>query len=66
MEFCGNDDVRLRGEEALRKSVVKVEEMVEAINAVAAKIDVDTAESVDIPCISSTTSGLIKRLIDVQ
>ena len=61
VEFSGNDDRNLRGEEALRASVVKVEEVVEAENSAAAKIYADTVEAVDLPCLSNTTPGLIKR-----
>ena len=66
MEFGGNDDGHLRGEEALRASVVKVDEVVEAENAAAAKIAAETVETVDLPCLSSTTRGHIKRGIDGQ
>ena len=40
--------------------------MVEAGNAAAANIAVETVEAVDIPCLSSTTPGIIKRGIDGQ
>ena len=66
VEFSGNDDNHLRGEEALRASIVKVEEVVEAGNAAAAKIAADTVESVDLHFLSSTMPGLSKRGIDDQ
>ena len=66
VEFSGNDDDHLRGEEALRASVIKVEEVVEAENAAAAKIAAETVEAVDLPCLSSTTPWLFKRGIDGQ
>ena len=53
-------------EEALRTSIVKVEEVVEAENAAAAKIYADTVEAVDLLCLTSTTPGIIIRGIDVQ
>ena len=40
--------------------------MVEAENAASAKIAVETVEAVDLPCLSSTAPGLIKRGIDGQ
>ena len=43
-----------------------MKEVVEAENAADAKIAADTVEAVDIPCLSSTTLGLIKRGIDGQ
>ena len=50
MEFGGNYDEHLRGEEALRASVVKMDEVVEAENAAIAKIAAETVEAVDLPC----------------
>ena len=38
----------------------------EAENAAAAKIAAETVEAVDLPCLSSTTPGLIPRGIDGQ
>ena len=38
----------------------------ETENAAAAKIDADTVEAVDLPCLSITTPGLIKRGIYSQ
>ena len=38
----------------------------EAENAAAAKIAAETVEAVDLPCLSITTPGLIKRGIDDQ
>ena len=64
VEFGGNDDDHLRREEALRASVVKVDEVVKAENA--AKIAAETVEVVDLPCLSSMTPGLIKIGIDGQ
>ena len=64
VEFGGNDDNHLRGEEALRVSLVKVEEVVEAENAAADNIAAETAETVDLTCLSSTMPGLIKRGVD--
>ena len=66
VKFGGNDDNHLRGEEALRASVVKVDKVVEAENAAIAKIAAETVEAVDLPCLSSTTPGPIKRGIDGQ
>ena len=66
VKFGGNDDGHLRGEEALHTLVVKMEEVVEAENAAAAKIAVETVEAVDLPCMSSTSSGLTKRGLDGQ
>ena len=54
------------GEEALQASVVKVEEVVEAEKSAADKFSLETVEAVDIPCMYSTTPGLIKRGIDRQ
>ena len=64
MEFGGNDDGHLRGDEALWALIVKVEEVVETENA--AKIAAETVEEVDLPFMSSTTPGLIRRGIDGQ
>ena len=55
-----NDDDHLRGEEVLRELIVNVEEVAEAENAAAAKIAEETVDAVDIPCLYSTMSGLIK------
>ena len=66
VEFGVNDDKHIRGEEALRKSVVKVDEVVDSENAAAAKIAAETVEAVDLPCMSSTSSGLTKRGLDGQ
>ena len=40
--------------------------MDDAENAAAAKIAAETVEAVDLPCLSSTTLGLIERGIDGQ
>ena len=64
--FGGNDDNHLRGEDALRVSVVKVEEVVEVENAAGDKIAAEAVEAVDLPCLSCTTPGPIKRGIDGQ
>ena len=40
--------------------------MLEAENAAAAKISANTVEAVDLPCLSSTTPGIIPRGIDGQ
>ena len=66
VEFGVNDDKHIRGEEALRKSVVKVDEVVDSENAAAAKIAAETVEAVDIPCLSRKTPGLLLRVIDGQ
>ena len=65
-ELGSNDDENLRGEEALQVLVVNVEEVMEAENSATAKIAVETVEAVGLPCLSSTTTGLIKRGIDGQ
>ena len=61
VDFGGNDDDHLRGEDALQASVVEVGEVVEAENAATAKIDAETVEAVDLPCLSSTMPGITKR-----
>ena len=66
MEFGGNDDNHIRGEEALRASVVKVWEVVGAENADTDMITADTMEAMDIPFLSGTTPMLIKRGVDGQ
>ena len=64
VEFGVNDDKHIRGEEALRKSVVKVDEVVDSENAAAAKIAAETVEAIDLPCVYSTNPGIIKIAID--
>ena len=53
-------------EEALRSLVGKVEDLVEAENAAAAKIAAETVDAVDLICLYSMTPALIKRRIDGQ
>ena len=50
----------------MRASVVKVEEVVEAENSASDKIAVETVEAMDLPCMYTTTPGIIKRRIDGQ
>ena len=66
VKFSGNDDNRLRGEEALRESAIKVEEVAEAENSAAAKIVAEPVEAVDLSCLSCTTPGIIKIGVYVQ
>ena len=55
------EEVGVWHEETLWALVVNVEEVVEAGNAVAAKIAAETVEAVDLTCLSTTTTGIIKR-----
>ena len=64
--FVNNYDDHLMGEEALRTSVVKLQEVVEDENASVAKIAGVAVESVDIPCLPITMPGLVKIVIYVQ
>ena len=66
VEFGVNDNNHLRGEEALRASFVMLEEVVEAGKVAAAKIDAETVEAVDLPCLSRTMPGIIKIGVDGQ
>ena len=66
VDFGVNNDNHIRREEVMRTLIVKVEEVEEADNAAAAKISEENVAAVDLPCLYSTMSGLIKRGIDVQ
>ena len=66
VEFGSNDNEIIRGEDSLRVSLFKVEEVVEAENAAAANITANNLEAVDITCLSRKTPGLIQRGIDGQ
>ena len=66
VDFGGNDDNHLRVEQALLALVVNVEEVMEAENDAVANIDAETMQAVDLPCLSSSTPGIVKRGIDGQ